>query len=62
MVSASSISAATQMQETLQKQSGRVVEQCLEGKSYSVGSTGEVDGKHVRKNCNVELSRKTLSL
>lgn len=42
------------MQETLPKQSGKVVEQCLEGKSYSGGSTGEVDGKPVRKNYNVE--------
>lgn len=51
MLSAPSISAATQMQEMLPKESGRVVEQCLEGKSYSGGSTGKVDGKLVRKNC-----------
>lgn len=54
MVSAPFISASTQMQETLQKQSGGVAEQLPEGKSYSGGSTGEVDGKPVRKNCNVE--------
>lgn len=61
MLSAPSISAATQMQEMPPKQSGRVAEQCLEGKSYSGGSTGEVDGKLVRKNWNVGLSRKQLS-
>lgn len=49
MVSAPFISAETQMQETLQKQSGGVSEQLPEGKSYS-----QVDGKPVRKNCNVE--------
>lgn len=59
MVSAPFISAETQMQETLQKQSGGVAEQLPEGKSYSqVRWTGNLSGRTVTLSPRVENNLK----